>query len=97
MCINAHTKAGVGVKTTITNLSEGAVLIFFDNGDTIASYKYGAQMTALKRSEITNCTIRLFVDDELPDSALSACIRSLGLKNYMIGVGLCDKSQGGKR
>lgn len=96
MCINAHTKAGIGVRSTISDSAKGTMLTFFDNGDIVMAYKYGAQIEPLRRSEVSDYTIRVFMDSELPDSAIRACIEDLGLRNYLIGFGLCDNSQGGK-
>ena len=94
MCLSAHCKAGVSVTDIIRK--DRSVVTYFSNGDVVMTYEYGAQMTALTHAEVTDCTIRVFMDNDLPDSAIRACIENLGLRNYLIGCGLCDSSQGGK-
>jgi hypothetical protein len=59
-------------------------------------YQYGAQIRTLEPDDINSYVTRVFFDDRLPDSAFRASINELGLKNYLIGVGLCDQVKGGK-
>lgn len=92
MCLKAHEQANIGIRRTIADAD--SMNIFFDNGDIVMVYKYGAKIVSLSHSEITDYTIRVFFDNELPDGAIRACIEDLGLKNYLIGFGLCDNSKG---
>ena len=59
-------------------------------------YQYGAQMDLLTKDEVTNYNVRVFFDNRLPDGAIRASIQQLGLKNYMIGFGLCDNNNKGE-
>ena len=94
MCIKAHAKADIPVRATIAK--EGCTDIWFENGDRITLFIYGSKMEKLDKKMLEDSVTRVFMDYELPDSAIRACIEDLGLRNYLIGFGLCDKTQGGK-
>ena len=96
MCLGAHSKVGISITDIVKNDENGSMITFFSNGDIVMTYKYGARIAPLTRAEVTDYTIRIFMDSELPDSAIRACIEDLGLRNYLIGFGLCDNSQGGR-
>lgn len=94
MCLSAYRAYGINI---VKNESNGDGKVWhFDNDDIVMIYQYGAQMNALEHDDINSYVTRVFFDDRLPDSAFRASINKLGLKNYLIGVGLCDQVKGGK-
>ena len=88
--LEAHDQMKIGVLSQ--NTCNGVTTISYDNGDESIIIKYGeAKINKLIEYNIDHYSHRVFFDHKLPDSAFRAVIDSLGLKDYMIGVGICTE------
>lgn len=95
MDIEAHQIAEVGISKRENKL--GLEKIYYENNDELWSYCYeDAQIGALTPIEINNYKIKIFFDNELPDGAIRAVIKDLGLTDYMVNIGICSEKSGGK-
>ena len=69
------------------------VSIEFNNKtEIIIFYGDGVKADKLKKHELSSCTIRVFFDYKMPDSAIRAYLDQLGLRNYIVGFGICDEN-----
>ena len=96
ICICAHKAEGIEIKEQAYNENSYGFVLQYENGDVMRVYQYGAQMDLLTKDQVTNYNVRVFFDNRLPDGAIRASIQQLGLKNYMIGFGLCDNNKKGE-
>lgn len=67
------------------------LFIEYDNGDQIIVAQYGARIGAFPQNSIGNYSHRIFFDYKLPDGAIRAVIKDLGLTDYMIQIGICTE------
>ena len=94
MDIEAHAQAGIDIKKQ--HYGRGYEKIIYDNKDEILYYCWGeAPIDALSARDIGSHKTKIFFDNELPQGAERACIKELGLNNYMVSIGICDRDYGG--
>ena len=74
--------------------NHGCLFVEYDNGDQIIVAQYGARIGAFPQNSIGNYSHRIFFDYKLPDGAISAVIKDLGLTDYMIQIGICTERSG---
>lgn len=91
MCLSAHHKSGVGVKSLIEEKHFTRTL--FDNGDEMWLIKYDENMSidALTKHEKEDYANKIFFDYKLPEGAERVIIKQLGLIDYMVNMGFCQK------
>ena len=96
MCIEAHNKVGIGVKTFIS--TENFSQTYFENGDEVLIFDYEnlSEIKALSKSEKEKYQHKFFFDYKLPEGAERAVIQQLGLLDYMVNIGICSEKSGGK-
>ena len=74
--------------------NNGCLFVEYDNGDQIIVAQYGARMGSFPQNSIGNYSHRIFFDYKLPDGAIRAVIKDLGLTDYMIQIGICTERSG---
>lgn len=89
--IDANIKAGAQVKSK--DFRVGMERIEFNNKtEIIIFYGDNIKVDKFKKHELASCTIRVFFDYKMPDSAIRAYLDGLGLRNYIVGFGICDEN-----
>ena len=88
--IDANLQAGAEIKQK--DFKVGMEMVGFSNKTEIIVFYEGAKLTPFKKHELNSCSVRIFFDYKLPDSDIRAYIDKLGLRNYIIGFGLCDEN-----
>lgn len=88
--ISANLQAGAEVKNK--DFKIGMERVEFTNRTEVIVFYEGAKLTPFKKHELNSCTVRVFFDYKLPDSDIRAYIDQLGLRNYIIGFGICDEN-----
>lgn len=90
MSIEAHLQAGAKIKHK--HFAQGYEKVVLSNNTEIIVIYESAQLTPLTRHELKTSTVRVFFDYALPDSAIRATLDGLGLRNYIVGFGICDEN-----
>ena len=94
MDIEAHVAAKVAM--TQHFLQPGSEKIVYENDDEIFYYEWGSTaIEPLKSTELSSHRTKIFFDIQLPEGAERAVIKALGLTNYMVSIGICDRDYGG--
>ena len=92
MSCEAHEQAQDLIAITKMNDDNSIREMIYQSGDAISYYTYGMSIKPLAKYEIENYEIILFLDHKLPQGAERAIIEALGLRNYIIRIGICDES-----
>ena len=83
----AHTRENIKTVCVISNNTE--IKTIFENNDILWLVDYSEyKFEKLKQSDTP---VELFVDSELPADSAKRAIDELGLRNYMIRIGICDE------
>lgn len=95
--LRAHTEAHISIKKYEQD-SEAIVHIVMDNKNEIIVWNYDkAPDYELKLPKLDKYAYKCFFDIKLPEGTERAIIQKLGLMNYMISIGICDKDTGSER
>ena len=95
--LRAHSDAHIGVKDYVQD-SEAIVHMIMDNKNEIIVWNYDkAPDYELKLRKLNKYAYKCFFDAELPKGTERAIIQKLGLMNYMISIGICDKDTGSEK
>lgn len=69
-------------------MDQKAACTVWDNGDEEYLYCYGAQEMK-KLARIGDYETKIFFDSKLPEGAIRATLKDLGLEGYMVQIGIC--------
>ena len=90
MCIEAHEEAQIKIHKEA--YASGIRKITFSNKDEAWYWPYEvAKGDCLAPKEISDYSIKIFVDSKLPKEAARDAIDTLGLRNYTVNLGICDE------
>lgn len=94
LIFNSRAEAGI---EWVTENKAGYSLTRFTNGDELMVFIDGAtEWAPLKKKQITDYKIKIFIDNQLDRGAERALIEGLGLTDYMVQIGICSEKNGGK-
>lgn len=94
LIFNSRAEAGI---EWVTENKTGYSLTKFTNGDELMVFIDGAvEWAPLKKKQITEYKIKIFIDNQLDRGAERALIEGLGLTDYMVQIGVCSEKNGGK-
>lgn len=91
-----NSRAEAGFEWTTENKA-GYSITKFTNGDELMVFIEGAaEWMPLKKRQIEDYKIKIFLDNQLDKGAERALIEGLGLTDYMVQIGVCSEKNGGK-
>ena len=91
-----NSRAEAGFEWTTENKA-GYSITKFTNGDELMVFIEGAiEWAPLKKRQIEDYKIKIFLDNQLDKGAERALIEGLGLTDYMVQIGVCAEKNGGK-
>lgn len=91
-----NSRAEAGFEWT-TESKAGYSITKFTNGDELMVFIDGAiEWAPLKKRQIEDYKIKIFLDNQLDKGAERALIEGLGLTDYMVQIGVCSEKNGGK-
>lgn len=94
LIFNSRAEAGI---EWVTENKAGYSLTKFTNGDELMVFIDGTiEWAPLKKKQIEDYKIKIFIDNKLDKGAERALIEGLGLTDYMVQIGVCSEKNGGK-
>ena len=91
-----NSRAEAGFEWTTENKA-GYSITKFTNGDELMVFIEGAvEWAPLRKRQIEDYKIKIFLDNQLDKGAERALIEGLGLTDYMVQIGVCSEKNGGK-
>lgn len=95
--MRAHSDGEAHIKNYEVENDSNLIKIKYENGNEIIWLNCDkAPIDTIKLSHRDDYAYKLFVDHKLPEGTARALIEYLGLVDYMVSLGICSKSSGGK-
>lgn len=95
--MRAHSDGEVRIKSYDVENNSNLIKIKYENDNEIIWLNYEkAPIDTITLTHSDDYAYKLFVDCKLPEGTARALIEHLGLVDYMVSLGICSKSSGGK-
>lgn len=95
--VRAHGDGEARIKSYDVSDDNNLIKIKYENGNEIIWLNCDkAPIDTITLTHSDDYAYKLFVDCKLPEGTARALIEHLGLVDYMVSLGICSKSSGGK-